>query len=230
MRDDDAVVTPILTSKQSHNAEMLRDILTLYAKPGDRILDMTYGEGKFWKGIDTSVYDFVTNDLFKENPSGHQYDFRRIELPEHSFDVAILDPPYVHGLGNQTMHQDTNRRYGLPCIKTKRLPRSKKRYISTNHSYILLPLNAATITKMYKGGMAEAWRKLKPGGILALKTQDEIESGKQVWRHFQLQHFWGFKLIDLFVVTQVGKPLMRHKYQLSARKNHSYFMVYRRTD
>ena len=71
---------------------------------------------------------------------------------------------------------------------------------------------------------------LKPKGILALKTQDEIESGKQVWRHFDLRFLWGFKLIDLFVVTMIGKPLMRHKHQKHARKNHSYFMVYRRSN
>ena len=212
-------MTPILTSKQSHNAEMLRDILSLYAKPKARILDMTYGEGLFWKGIDTSKYDLVTNDLFK--PADHHWDFRKIELPEHSFDMVVFDPPYVHGLGNKSMHADTNRRYGLPC--------TKKRYHSTNFGYIPIPLNAAAITRMYKQGMAEAWRKLKPGGILALKTQDEIESGKQVWRHFDLRFLSGFKLIDLFVVTQVGKPLMRHKYQKHARKNHSYFMVYRRS-
>jgi tRNA G10 N-methylase Trm11 len=216
-------MTPILTSKQSHNAEMLRDILSLYAKPGDRILDMTYGEGKFWTGIDTSQYDLVTNDLFKPNPSGHHWDFRRIELPEHSFDMAILDPPYVHGLGNKTMHADTNHRYGLPNAK-------KRHGHRTNWGYIPATLNAKTITNMYKGGMAEAWRKLKPKGILALKTQDEIESGKQVWRHFDLRFFSGFKLIDLFVVTQMGKPLMRHKHQKHARKNHSYFMVYGKVD
>ena len=65
---------------------------------------------------------------------------------------------------------------------------------------------------------------------MVLKTQDEIESNKQVWRHFHLQHLWGFTLIDLFVVTQMGKPLMRHKHQKHARKNHSFFMVYRRVD
>lgn len=223
------ILTPIYTSKQSHNAEMLRDILTMYAKPGDHILDMTYGEGNFWTGTDTSIYTIVTNDFFKDNPSGHHFDFRRIEVPNESFDVVILDPPYTHGLGNPSMHADLNHRYGGKELKV-RTAKTGFRYINTNWGYIPVPLTASAITSMYKQGMVEAGRKLKLSGILVLKTQDEIEGGKQVWRHFQLRHFPGFKLIDLFVVTQMGKPLMRHKHQIHARKNHSYFMVYRRID
>lgn len=70
---------------------------------------------------------------------------------------------------------------------------------------------------------------LEPGGVLIIKTQDEIESGKQVWRHFDVREFFrqqGWGLLDLFVVMQKGKPMMRHKHQKHARKNHSYFMVF----
>lgn len=213
----------VYTSKQAHNAEVLKDILALYAKPGDRILDMTYGEGKFWRGIDTGEYDLLTNDLFKPNPSGHNYDFRRIDsVPDSSCDMAILDPPYTHGIGAKGMHADLSHRYGVKA--------TKKGHIRTNWGFMFTSLSAQYITKMYKGGMAEAWRRLKLGGILVVKTQDEIESGKQVWRHFDLRFFSGLKLIDMFVVTQVGKPLMRHKHQKHARKNHSYFMVYRKIE
>src|SRR5208282_3846129 len=213
-------MSPIYTSHQKHNSEVLRDILRLYAKPGNRILDLTYGEGKFWKGIETSLYDLVSNDLLKDNPSGLHFDFRRIDLPDESFDLVVLDPPYTHGVGSGTMHRDISHRYGL---KTN----TKKRLLRTNFGYIPVPLSADAITKMYKQGAVEAWRLLKRQGVLIVKTQDEIESGKQVWRHFDLKCLPGFRLIDLFVVTQVGKPLVRHKHQLHARKNHSFFMVYR---
>jgi hypothetical protein len=223
-------MTPVFTSKQAHNTEVLKDILDLYAKSGDRILDMTYGEGKFWKGIDTSAYELITNDLFKPNPSGHNYDFRRIDsVPESSCDMAILDPPYTHGVGAKGMHADLSRRYGAKGAGVRTFGKEKKAF-RTNSGFMFEKLDAKYITQMYKGGMADAWRRLKVGGILVVKTQDEIESGKQVWRHFDLRHFAGFRLIDMFIVTQVGKPLMRHKHQKHARKNHSYFMVYRKIE
>jgi len=211
-------MTPIFTSKQSHNAEVLRDILTLYATPGARILDMTYGEGAFWRGMDTSLYQLVTNDLHK--PADHHFDFRRVHLPDESFDGVILDPPYVHG--GKNVHKSLADAYGLRPMG------DRPDRLITDWGVTPMPMSARDITKLYKRGAAEAWRLLKPGGILVLKTQDEIESGKQVWRHFHLQHLWGFRLIDLFVVTQIGKPLMRHNYQKHARKNHSYFMVYQK--
>jgi len=226
-------MTPILTSKQSHNAEVMKDILFLYGKAADRILDMTYGEGKFWTGLDTSKYDLVTNDLFKDNPSGHHFDFRRIDLLDESFDLVVLDPPYIHGAFNNgnktTKHKDIAERYGLkPATESGANHKVREDRLITNWGVTPLPMNANGITKMYRQGMAEAWRLLKPAGILVIKTQDEIESGKQVWRHVQLAHFPGYQLIDLFVVTQIGKPLMRHKHQKHARKNHSYFMVFRK--
>ena len=32
----------------------------------------------------------------------------------------------------------------------------------------------------------------------------------------------GFEVIDQFVLVQEHRPIMRHSYQKSARKNHSY--------
>jgi tRNA G10 N-methylase Trm11 len=200
---------------------MLRDILALYAKRGDRILDMTYGKGAFWRGINTKQYTLVTNDLHK--PADHHYDFRRIELPDESFDLIILDPPFVQ---SRTLKKSISDGYGMRPTGSRRT-KSGHEILVTNWGVTRMPMNAAETTNLYKRGMIEAWRLLKPNGILVLKTQDEVSSGKQVWRHFSLRFFPGYKLIDLFVVTQLGKPLMRHKHQIHARKNHSFFMVYR---
>lgn len=198
------VCMPVLTARQSHNSEVLRDILELYTKPGARILDMTYGEGAFWGAIDASKYDLTTNDLYKDNPSGSHWDFRAFPTPEAGFDVVVFDPPYVHG--SKTIHPSLGRQYGIDK-----------------------PISAQEITENYVRLVRYVRRILKPGGILVAKTQDEIESGKQVWRHFDVKQFFrvqGWELLDLLVVVQKGKPIMRHKYQKHARKNHSYFMVF----
>jgi len=244
-------MSPVYTSHQKHNSEVLRDILQLFAKPGQRIFDMTYGEGAFWRGIDTSQYDLVTNDLMKDNPSRFHYDFRKTKFEDANFNIIVLDPPYQHG--SKTVHASLAKRYGLNALsegsgngwdhttwqgyrihKRKIYPyKNPEKFrvvdvLETSWGSTILPPDAKTITQIYRRGMAEAWRLLKPQGILIVKTQDEIESGKQTWRHSILARFPGFKQIDLFVVTQKGKPLLRQKRQHHARKNHSYFLVLQR--
>jgi hypothetical protein len=125
----------------------------------------------------------------------------------------VFDPPYVHG--SKTIHPSLGNKYGINK-----------------------PITAKEITENYRR-IAEfdlfrfdslARSLLNSGGILILKTQDDIESGKQVWQHFliwqnYLKHGW--QLLDLSVVMQKGKPLIRYKQQKHVRKNHSYFMVFR---
>ena len=69
---------------------------------------------------------------------------------------------------------------------------------------------------------------LKKKGRIIVKTQDEIESGRQRHTHIeivQLLELFGFRVLDTFVLVQPTIPAMREKYQLSARKNHSYAII-----
>lgn len=196
---------PILTARQSHNSEVLRDILELYSKPDARILDMTYGTGAFWRDIDAHQYELVTNDLYKNNPNSNHWHFGAVPTPGRGFDVVVFDPPYVHG--SRTIHPSLGRQYGIDK-----------------------PISAKEITENYYRLARYVRKVLRADGILVVKTQDEIESGKQVWRHFDVGQFFrvqGWDLLDLLVVVQKGKPMMRHKHQKHARKNHSYFMVFK---
>lgn len=74
----------------------------------------------------------------------------------------------------------------------------------------------------------EAARILKKSGLIWVKTQDEIESGKQRMSHceiMELLKLFGFDIQDLFVLLSNNTPTMREKYQKSARKNHSYLII-----
>lgn len=196
---------PVFTARQSHNSEVLRDILELYATRGARILDMTYGNGAFWRKIDASRYELTTNDLFKHNPSGNHWHFGAVPTPAVGFDVVVFDPPYVHG--SKTIHKSLAKQYGIDK-----------------------PISAKDITENYNQLARYVRKILRPDGLLIIKTQDEIESGKQVWRHLDVQKFFwnqGWELLDFLIVMQKNKPMMRHKHQKHARKNHSYFMVFR---
>lgn len=100
-----------------------------------------------------------------------------------------------------------------------------------NYKVDVLRYDPAYIERLYFGGIREAKRVLKRNGILIVKCQDEIQSGKQNLNHCTIIDFCvanTFIVEDLFVLVQKGRPIMRHKYQIHARKNHSYFLVFRK--
>jgi hypothetical protein len=194
----------ILTAKQSNNDELFADIVSLYVKECAEILDATYGLGNFWKLIDVSKYRLIRNDLYKDGLE-MKVDFRNLPLSDDSLDVVVLDPPYAqHGT---PMKASIAEPYGCDC----RGPKSEKE-----------------VLEWYRDGAAESNRVLRDGGLLILKTQDSIESGKQVWKHAELLNLPGFLCEDLFVLVQKAIPAARWSHQKHARKNHSYFLVHRK--
>lgn len=194
---------PILTARTGTNADLFPDVFALYAQAGNRILDLTYGRGVFWQGVERERYEVVTNDLHTE--ADYHYDLRATGFAGESFDVVVLDPPYMHG--GKTVKASINQ-----C------------YLNANGSH-------KSVIALYVDGMREAWRLLKSKGVLIVKCQDEIESGKQQLSHVEIilaAQELGYRVLDLFVLVQPGIPAMRLNYQKSARKNHSYAVVFRR--
>jgi hypothetical protein len=115
---------------------------------------------------------------------------------------VVLDPPYMHG--GATIKKSINQ-----CYRNR------------NDSH-------ESVIRLYAAGIIEAARVLKKGGKIIVKSQDEIESGKQRLSHCEiitLLELLGFAIIDLFVLVQSALPAMRDKHQRSARKNHSYAIV-----
>lgn len=134
-------------------------------------------------------------------------DFRSLPYENGEIDLLVLDPPYMHG--GETVKESINH-----CYRNQ----------NTSHE---------SVFRLYASGILEAARVLKKGGMIWVKTQDEIESGKQRFTSREVMNFLemaGFQIIDLFVLVQQSIPAMREKYQKSARKNHSYLIIgkYRR--
>jgi hypothetical protein len=129
-------------------------------------------------------------------------DFRDLPYADGEIDCLILDPPYMHG--GSSIKESIN-----------------KCYRNNNASH-------ESVIRLYAAGIIEAARVLKKGGTIIVKTQDEIESGRQRLSHCEiigLLEVLGFVVLDLFVLVQRTLPAMRSAYQKSARKNHSYAIV-----
>ena len=201
---------PVLTAKKGTNADLFPDILRLYLDDGAEILDMTYGNGVFWRQIPDDKYTVTRNDI-ETGRGNRSYDFR--ELPanwDENFDAVILDPPYLYTGGFATLRDSIDRGY-----------RNRERARSGIHG-------VAAVHQMYAQAYIEAYRVLRRDGFLIVKCMDQVMSGKQTWMHTELSRLGeilGFKVKDLFVMVMNGTPTMRHDIQKHARRNHSYFLV-----
>jgi hypothetical protein len=194
--------TMILTCVKGKNNLLMAGVAELYFTPGMRIADVTYGKGNFWKNIDTKQFDFHPSDIL----SG--VDLRILPYPDASFDVLILDPPYVHSAGSFKINGTYN-----------------------NSS---VTGNFSTVIELYRAGMQEACRVLNKQGLLLVKCQDIVEGRMQRWSHIIIEKMardLGFKAVDLFILHQNTIPMNRVKRwckQVHARRNHSYLWVFKR--
>lgn len=87
----------------------------------------------------------------------------------------------------------------------------------------------------YADMLAEAYRALKPDGILIFKCQDKVSSGKQYMSHVFIMNEAvriGFYPKDLFILLAKSRLVAdwQRRNQIHARKWHSYFIVLQKTN
>lgn len=195
----------IYTSVIGGNDVLMSQVAKLYVRKKDVIADLTFGKGVFWNKIDLSKNDFHPSDLVTLKPTR---DFKKLAYPDKKFDVVCIDPPYRHH-SSENFPMDSN----------------------YNNHETTQGLRHSEIMKLYEAGIQESFRVLKDDGHLFVKCQDEVESGLQKRSHIQILKIAeqvGFVDQDLFVLTQINKPVVQHREQLHARKNHSYMWVFRK--
>lgn len=196
---------------------LVQQILDLHA-PGPRVLDVTYGHGRFWAthlypngrhtpyqvtGLDVRV---GTGALRPTSPPALAHLVRgtweRLPFTPRSFDVVICDPPFIA-------------RGGVSSIMAARY--------DSFRSYQALILSLARAAHEFA-------RVLGKQGIVVLKAMDLTSGRRRRWTHHDIQNAWAplFRLDDLFikVATQpIESPTW--KTQQRSRAAHTYFMVFR---
>ena len=87
------------------------------------------------------------------------------------------------------------------------------------------------IMNLYRAGMMEAARTLKPRGLLFVKCKDRVQQGKNRWAHTEIKEMaagLGFVAVDMLILVPASRSsLNRWPRQIHARKVHSYLWVFR---
>lgn len=196
----------MFTCVQGGNADLIAEVSRIYMRDGDRVADPTFGKGVFWRNVDVGRIDLHPSDIVTCEDARH--DFRDLPYDDGSFDHVVFDPPYMHSPGKPLVDGNYQNK------------------ATTRGMY------HRDIIQLYREGMVEAHRILRPTGLMWVKCQDEIESSKQCMSHIEIHDIavdeLGMVVEDLFVLMQRGKPIVQHKVQKHARKNHSYLWIFRK--
>jgi hypothetical protein len=198
--------------QQGGNDALFPKVLSLYVSKGSRIADVTYGKGVFWKGVPSLDYQLMTSD------SLYGTDCRDLPYKDGAIDCVVFDPPYMHTANTAHVgHQRFEENY--------RNNASRNGSIKKYHDAVL---------DLYYQAADEAYRVLRKEGIYIVKCADEVCSNEQRLTHVEIineLHKKGFVTEDLFVLMRNNKPgVSRVVKQVHARKNHSYFVVFRKSD
>ena len=200
----------ILSAHLASNDEIFPQILSLYVEPGSTVADVTYGRGVFWKKVTPGTYTLKATDLKTGT------NCKKLPYEDASIDCVVFDPPYMHTPGG-TAHQGHQ---------------TFERYYANNGTENPTVKYHEAVLDLYFKGASEAFRVLKPTGIFIVKCQDEVCANRERLTHVEIINDFrakGFMVEDLFVMVRKNKPgVSRILKQNHARKNHSYFLVFRK--
>jgi DNA methylase len=215
-------MTPVQTVHFGTNADLIAEVCRLYAQPDMLVADVTYSTGRFWRKTNPGRFRFLASDLIAV-PGVIAADFRALPYHTDSIDIVVFDPPYSHNSSGAT-GQGQNGEYAAASTRYDG-------HVTTGGMY------HADIMELYRDGMAEAYRVLKPdGGQLWVKCKDETQREIQCWSHIEVYEMAmkiGFCARDLFLlVPPTGQPAGRWagREQRHAYKAHSFLWVFTRPD
>jgi len=202
----------VFTAHQGTNEDVFPNVISLYVGTGSTVADVTYGKGVFWKRVPEGMYRLLATDL------RNGVDCRNLPYGDASIDCVVFDPPYMHTPGGtaHVNHQNYEDYYQNNSAESG----PGKKY----HEAVL---------ELYFKAADEAQRVLRNEGIYIVKCGDEVCANQQRLTHVELINELtrrGFVMEDLFVLVRNNRPgVSRVVRQVHARKNHSYFLVFRKS-
>ena len=223
---DGVVTSDLLCSAHTGiNEELFPRILSLHVPCGSVIADVTYSLGVFWKKVSASCYRVVASDMKPIHAARPlQADCRALPYRDAVLDCLVLDPPYMEGLFRRTTsHLAGNGTYAA----------FRSAYSNGQQTHAGPKYHDAVLDLYFRAGR-EAARVLRPHGVLIVKCQDEVSANTQRLTHVEIINEFkgmGFFAKDLFVLVRPNRPAVsRLLRQVHARKNHSYFLVFVKTN
>jgi SAM-dependent methyltransferase len=193
------------------DAELLDQLLGFYPRRRPRqILDATVNGGRFWR---SGRWPVIGLDIAAAHRPQIVGDNTAMPFRSGVFDVVVYDPPHVPNQGRDRS-KDFNTRFGLGAQSRK------------EHGY--------TFAHTYPPFMAEAWRVLRPEGVLLCKIADYIHNHHYQWAHVDLVQAGreaGFTPCDCIIKVRKG-PIVDPKWKLAhhSRRQHCYWIVFRKSD
>lgn len=205
-QNDTHSVRPAGAIRSFHESqdEILRSIMALHCPEGFEV-DMTYGNGAFWRNLPRPAHCF---DISPQKPEAKQACSTMLPLDASSVGSVVFDPPFLTYVKGGRAHK------GGGVAMTARF--------GGYYTY-------AELEEHYRHSVSEAWRVLKPGGVMVFKCQDIIHNHRMHCTHFKvilMAEIEGFRLADLFILPAKHRmPGPQKGKQRHARIWHSYFLV-----
>ncbi len=207
----DADYQPLPSVWDRTDAELLEKMLDFYPRYRPQlILDATVNLGRFWEASTRPLIGMDIEGRYSPDVVGNNL---HMPFREGSFDVVVFDPPHIPNQGKD-QSKDFNTRFGL-VLKSS----AENGY---NFSYLYPPF------------VQEAYRVLKPEGILFCKITDYVHGHRFQWAHIELikaAEAVGFCPCDCIVKVRQG-PIMDPKWRTAhhARRHHCYWLIFRKSN
>lgn len=184
-----------------NNAELIADASALGYLDG-RVLDATYGLGRFWTKWQPA--ELVGCDADPAKAPDVAADFTRLPFRDRSFDSVVYDPPYRL---NGTPDQAFDAGYGISDYR---------RWQDRMDLIVRGVTSCARVADRY----------------LLVKCQDQVCSGQVRWQTDDVTETAvaaGFRKRDRFDLVTAQRPQPSGRSQKHARRNHSTLLIFQRT-
>lgn len=201
---------PLPSVWDGDDSELLELMLNFYPRTEPKlILDATINRGRFWLGSKRPVIGLDISPYYRPQVVG---DNMQMPFGPAAFDVVVYDPPHIPNQGKDRL-KDFNLRFGLGLKSPKE--------------------NGYNFSHLYPAFVQEAYRVLKPEGILFCKITDYIHHHRYQWAHVEIilaAAAAGFKACDCIIKIRKG-PIIdpRWKKAHHTRRQHCYWLIFRKS-